>query len=96
MGRQRTVRVRRVLPVPVAHQQDTTAGWSTHGKHLDRRRESGWKDEQKGGGRSGVTPYDQTTSEVNTLHLESKPFQIRWEAHTQDWNGAAWYYTHPR
>src|SRR6267154_2568797 len=22
----------------------------------------------------GVTPYDQTTSEVNTLHLESKPF----------------------
>ncbi len=50
-GRQSTVRVRRVLPVPVAHPHCTTAGWSPHGKHLDRGREPGGKDEQKWGGR---------------------------------------------
>src|SRR5713101_4535351 len=50
--------------------------------------EGGREFQREGGNASqciGVTPYDQTTSEVNTLHLESKPFQIRWEAHTQDW-----------
>ncbi len=44
----------------------------------------------------GVTPYYQTTLEVNTLHLESRPFQTRWEVHTPGWNGGAWCYTHPR
>jgi hypothetical protein len=44
----------------------------------------------------GVTPYNQTTLEVNIVHLASKPFQIRWVAHTQDWNEAAWCYTHPQ
>jgi hypothetical protein len=43
---------------------------------------------------SGVRPYYQTTPEVNIVHPESKPFQIRWEAHTQGWNGAAWCYRH--
>jgi hypothetical protein len=45
-GRQRTERVRRVLPVPVAHQQCTTKRWSTRGKHLDRGREPDGKEKQ--------------------------------------------------
>src|SRR6266487_2479134 len=40
--------------------------------------------------RSLLSPYYQTTPEVNIVHLESRPFQIRWEAHTQDWNEGAW------
>src|SRR5437764_6879491 len=38
MLHQRTQRIHLVLPVPVAQQQCTTGGWSTHGKHLDRGR----------------------------------------------------------
>jgi hypothetical protein len=50
MGRQRTQRVCRVLPVPVTRQQCTTAGCSTHGKHLDCEREPGGKEKQEWGG----------------------------------------------
>ena len=63
-ARQRTQRVHRVLPVPVAHQQCTTGTGSTHGKRLDRVREPGGKNEQKGGGRRSYTYSLESMREV--------------------------------
>jgi len=46
--------------------------------------------------RHGVSPYHQTTTQVNIVHLESKPFQIQEEGHIPGWNAAASCYTRPR
>jgi predicted ATPase len=40
---------------------------------------------------SGVTPYYQTTPEVNDLPLDNTRLQIRWKAHSQDWNASVWH-----
>ena len=44
----------------------------------------------------GVSPYHQTTTQVNIVHLERKPFQIQEEGHIPGWNAAASCYTRPR
>ena len=41
-------------------------------------------EDKRGHQASGVTPYHQTTPEVNTVSLDNKRFQIRLEAHTPD------------
>ncbi len=45
---------------------------------------------------NGVTPYDQTTPEINTLNLDNTRLQIRWEAHIPDWNATVWCCRHHR
>src|SRR5690242_18217008 len=48
------------------------------------------------GSDTGVLPSYQTTTQVNIVHPESKPFQIRWEAHIPNWNATASCYTRRR
>ena len=50
----------------------------------------------KGGIETGVNPCYQTTTGVNVVHLDSKPFQIRWEAYIPGWNATVWCCTHHR
>src|SRR6266702_8270913 len=51
MGRQRTERARLAVPIPMTHLQCTASRWSTHGEHLERRRELDGEEKQKWRGR---------------------------------------------
>lgn len=39
----------------------------------------------------GVTPFYQTTPEVNNPFLDNMRLQIREEAHSQGWNASVWH-----
>ena len=58
-------------------------------KHLDKDGRECWS-------ARGVNPYHQTIMNVNIVHPDSKPFQIRLEAYIPGWNGVASCCTHRR